>query len=453
LQPYHDLIFRKLEALQRGEIKRLVLSLPPRHSKTELASRNLPAWVLGNDPFAQIILASYATGLARNNSRDARNLLYEASWPFPAVAVAKDKSAAEEWATAQGGGCKAAGVDAGITGFGADWLIIDDPFKGVEDAFSETARQKVWDWYSAEARTRLQPEARVIVIGTRWHQDDLIGRILAEAAEEGKSDEWEVLRLPAIAEEGDPAGRSPGEPLDPRRYPIAELEQHRRNTRTWMSLYQQDPIPDAGAIFQRDWWRFYDPAELERAGLRASHIYVDPAFGGNAGNDETAATVWGTLGGRFYWMDTFHKRVPYHQLRRELAGLYEKWHVPLVIEENGWSQILLQELRSPLPVEGAIAFPVVGYKLPGGSRSKVERARAIKTATAESVTAMVEGGMAFLPQGASWLDYALDQLSTFPAGKHDDVVDSVVMALTHMQAGTDAALGAYLQSARIVRAA
>lgn len=433
LQPYHDLIFDALERLERGEITRLVISAPPRHSKTEVVSRKFVAWLLGRNPEAQVILASYGTDLARNASRDARNLLAEPLWPFPEVAVAKDLSAAESWATVQGGAVKAAGVGAGITGFGSDVLVVDDPFKGAEDAFSASAREKVWDWYVNEARTRLMPGGRIILICTRWHQDDLIGRALAEARDDGREDEWTVLRLPAIAEANDPAGRKVGEALDPIRYPVAYLKQFMGIARTWNALYQQNPIPDSGTIFQKDWWLYYEPEALERQGLKAKYIYVDPAFGGNAKNDETAAVVLGTLGGKFYVMDLFHERVPYHELKKRLGHLYAKWHVPLIVEDNGWSKILVNELRSPTPSDdGAIAFPVIPYQLPGGNRSKTERAMAVKTATAESVTAMVEGGMVFLPRGASWLDYFLDQITAFPAAKHDDVVDATVMALTHL---------------------
>lgn len=452
LQPYHNLIFDTLEAMERGEGKYAVFMAPPRHSKTEIVARKFVAWLMGRRPESQVILASYGTDLARNASRDARNLFAEPLWPFPDAEISKDSSSAEEWSTTDGGKVKAAGVGAGITGYGADYLIVDDPFKGAEDAFSKAARDKVWDWYVNEARTRLMPGGKIILICTRWHQDDLIGRALAEAKEDGRASEWTVIRLPAIAEENDPAGRKPGEPLDPERYPASYLKQFMGISRTWNALYQQNPIPDTGSVFLRDWWLYYDPEELERRGLKAKYIYVDPAFGGNAKNDETAATVWGTLGGKLYWMDTLHERVPYHELKKRLGHFYAKWHVPLVVEDSGWSQILINELRSPTPGDdGLISFPVIPYKLPGGNRSKTERAIAVKTATAESVTAMVEGGMVFLPRGASWLDYALDQLTEFPAAKHDDVVDSVVMALTHMGVEHSEAINHfYFKSAPVV---
>lgn len=440
LQPYHNLIFDALERLEKGDVTRLVVALPPRHSKSECVSRNFPAWVMGRDPHAQIILASYGTSLARNNSRDARNLLAEPLWPFPDVQVAKDASSAEEWSTNKGGKVKAVGVDAGVTGFGADYLILDDVFVDFADAASKSQRDKVWTWYLSAARPRLQPNGKIVICGTRWNLDDLTGRILDEAKQwvedDGIDERWEVLRLPAIAEENDPAGRQPGEALDPERYPIKSLLPIMRSSpRIWSAVYQQTPVSEAGSIFQRNWWQFYSPEDLERIGLKAKYIYVDPAFGGNAKNDETAAVVLGSLGGKIYCMDLFHERVPYHELKRKLGHLYAKWRVPLVIEDNGWSKILVNELRSPTPSgtgEDDIAFPVIPYKLPGGNRTKAERAISIKTATAESVTAMVEGGMVFLPEGASWLDYALDQLTEFPAGKHDDVVDALVMGLTHM---------------------
>jgi hypothetical protein len=218
---------------------------------------------------------------------------------------------------------------------------------------------------------------------------------------------FEYLRLPALAEEeGDPLGRAPGEALDPDRYPASYLKRIANDPmqrRKWRAQYQQAPTSDVGDIFSKSWWQYYDREDLERLGLKAKYIYVDPAFGGNA--------------------------------------------------KNGWSQILVNELRSSTPGDdGALSFPVIPYKLPGGNRTKGERATAIKTATAESVTAMVEGGMVFLPRGASWLDYALDQLTAFPSGEHDDVVDALVAGLTHMGIEHNEAINHfYFQSVPVVQ--
>lgn len=441
-KPFHDLLFSKIEALERGELVGadgrpkvgLIVAIPVRHGKSEVISKHLPAWLLGRDPSRQLILAMNAADAAERNSRFARNLFADPLWPFEAR-VSKDSSAAAEWSIeGDDGVMKAAGVGSTIVGRGADFLLIDDPFAGIEDAMSPSRREKVWEWFNEDAYPRLQPDAKILICATRWHEDDLTGRLLKS---DYFRDKFEYLRLPALSEgEGDPLGRAEGEALDPDRWPASYLEPISRDPvqkRKWRAQYQQAPTSDSGDVFSKDWWLYYDPERLERLGLKAKFIYVDPAFGGNARNDETAAVVLGTLGGKLYWMDLFHERVPYHELKKKLGHFYARWHVPLVIEDNGWSQILVNELRSPTPGDdGELAFPVIPYRLPGGNRSKTERAVAVKTATAESVTAMVQGGMVFLPQGASWLDYALDQLTAFPSGEHDDVVDALVMGLTHM---------------------
>lgn len=462
-KPFHDLLFSKIEALERGELIGadgtpkigLIVALPVRHGKSEIISKHLPAWLLGRDPSRQIILASNAATLSTKNSRFARNLLRDPLWPFPEVRIAEDSSAADDWGIEGNDGVmRAVGITSTVVGRGADVLLVDDPYAGIEDAMSLSQRNKVWDWFIEDAFPRLQPDAKMLICATRWNEDDLTGRLMKS---EYFREMFEYLRLPALAEEeGDPLGRAPGEALDPDRYPASYLKRIANDPmqrRKWRAQYQQAPTSDVGDIFSKSWWQYYDREDLERLGLKAKYIYVDPAFGGNAKNDETAAVTLGTLGGKIYWMDLFHERVPYHELKKKLGHFYAKWHVPLVIEDNGWSQILVNELRSSTPGDdGALSFPVIPYKLPGGNRTKGERATAIKTATAESVTAMVEGGMVFLPRGASWLDYALDQLTAFPSGEHDDVVDALVAGLTHMGIEHNEAINHfYFQSVPVVQ--
>jgi hypothetical protein len=460
-KPFHDLVFSEIEALERGDMLDedgepmlgLIVALPVRHGKSEIISKHLPAWLLGRDPSRQIMLASNSASLSTRNSRFARNLFKDPLWPF-AAKVAEDSSAADDWAIeGDDGTMRAVGMTSVIVGRGADFLIVDDPFAGIEDAMSPSQREKIWQWFLEDAFPRLQPNAKILICATRWNEDDLTGRLLRSEFFKRK---FKYLRLPALAEEtGDPLGRAPGEALDEDRYPakmLKRIAEDPQQKRKWRAQYQQTPTSDTGDIFAKDWWLYYDPEQLERMGLKAQRIYVDPAFGGNARNDETAAVVMGTLGGKFYVMDVFHERVPYHEWKKRLGHFYAKWHVPLVIEQHGWSSILTNALRSPTPGEdGDLAFPVIPYSLPGGNKSKSERATAIKTATAECVTDMVEGGMVFFPRGASWLDYTLDQLTAFPSGEHDDIVDALVMGLTHMGVEHSEAINHfYFQSAPVV---
>jgi hypothetical protein len=254
-QPFHRLIAEALEAVMRRELDRLAIMLPPRHGKSELASVNYPAFVLGNCPDKRIILASYGDSLARRFSRRARNLLLDSRSPFPAIRPARGSSAVNEWdIKGHRGGMTAAGVGGPITGKGADLLLIDDPVKSRASADSETERENVWEWYTNDAYTRLEDGGRVVMIGTRWHEDDLIGRAL------NGDDEWHAISLPALAEADDPLGRQEREALWPEKYSVEDLERRQRNigSRAWVSLFQQRPAPAEGAILKDHWWRYYD---------------------------------------------------------------------------------------------------------------------------------------------------------------------------------------------------
>lgn len=230
-----------------------MINMPPRHGKSELASRRFPAWYLGQQPGKSIIAASYNSDLATDFGRQVRNILdsQEHAALFGAQ-LADDNRAANRWSTTAGGHYVAAGVGTAITGRGADILLIDDPLKDREEADSELQRGKVWDWYTSTAYTRLAPGGRIIVIQTRWHEDDLSGRLLTE--QERGGDKWDVLQLAAINQHG--------EPLWPEFYPLPVLERYRSvlPARDWSALYQQTPTPDEGDYFKREWFRYYKRA-------------------------------------------------------------------------------------------------------------------------------------------------------------------------------------------------
>jgi hypothetical protein len=255
VHPHHAVIAQKLEANERGEITRLLLSVPPRHGKTELASIRFPAWYLGKHPGARFIATSYGASLAFKISRRVRNLVASPLYQrlFPGTAIAGDAAAVAYWVFAgHEGSYLAAGVGGGITGEGCDVLLIDDPVKDAKEALSKTVRDTTWDWFTSTAYTRQDAGiAAIIVIQTRWHEDDLTGRLLQEMGEGGEP--WDVVRLPALAEAGDPLGRAEGEALWPQRFPVKRLHIIRSTIKpAWFEAqYQQTPPQSLGGRFFR----------------------------------------------------------------------------------------------------------------------------------------------------------------------------------------------------------
>ncbi|MFT8720610.1 terminase large subunit domain-containing protein, partial [Acetobacter sp.] len=252
--PQHRLLCDRLDAVERGEIKRLMVFMPPRHGKSELTSKRFPAWFLGRNPTKQIITASYGATLAQGFGRDVRNIVASPEFGllFPGVGVASDSAARDNWHTNKGGVYTAMGVGGGLTGKGAHVALIDDPVKDRQDAESPIIREAAWDWYRSVLRTRLMPNGAIVLVLTRWHPDDLAGRLLAEM-ENGTGEEWEVLSLPAICvSDHDALHRGIGEALWPKVFPVAELKNIEKSIgpREWSALYQQNPTPGEGTLFK-----------------------------------------------------------------------------------------------------------------------------------------------------------------------------------------------------------
>lgn len=275
-----------------------------------------------------------------------------------------------------------------------------------------------------------------VVHNTRWHEDDLIGRILNQP---GALNEWVVITLPAVAMENDPVGRSPGEALDPARYPLEELERLRSRVgpRGWSALYQQSPVPQEGNLVKTEWWQHYDYDEMRKKGLRPSVMAIDPAFGAGSGNDYSVAAVWGTLNGRFYLIDLWRKRVTYPELRQAIGDLYRRYRVPALIEDIGAGRILINEMRGGAYArEDNTAVPTVPFKLPAISTATGGRMLG-KRARVEMISNFIEGGLVFLPESAPWLRDFIEEHANFPAGQHDDMVDTTVMALIRLSTVRD----------------
>jgi predicted phage terminase large subunit-like protein len=423
-------IMKALMDVERGKIKRLVVNMPPRHGKTNLISEYFPAWYLGRNPMSQIIFSTYSFERAGDVGRKVRNQLTDPMHAqiFPGITVSKDNAGMNRVSTTQGGNFFAVGVGGAIIGRGAHLFVIDDPIKSREEAESELQREKLIDWFRSVAYTRLMPGNAIIVVQTRWHYDDLTGFLLNDL----KHENWTVLSLPAIAEsDDDPMGRSPGDALWPERYPIDTLAQIRETigTREWTSQYQQSPIASSGGMIHLDWFKRYKHSEAMlrfeqcKNDRKVSMPYEitrivcswDTAFKESQMNDPSACTVWGTTknNSEFYLLETVCGRLGFPALKKKVIEIYEKWfeisgrQVPIVIEDRGSGQSLIQELRrsTGAPI---IAFPA-------------ENSKQIRL---DSVAPLIEAGRVFLPDRSPWLVPYETELTRFPLWKNDDLVDS-----------------------------
>jgi len=417
--PHIILLANLLESVARGEVLRLIVEMPPRHSKSIHVSELFPAWLLGHNPDLRIINASYASGLATAFSRRVRNTIETDQYRelFPGTRLAKDSRSAVAWdLEGRHGGLIAAGVGSGITGHGADVLIIDDPVKDRASAESETIREATWDWYTSTARTRVHPGGAIIICQTRWHYDDLAGKLLAGKDEDDEfGDEWQEVKFPAIAETSDALGRKVGEPLWEDRYPISELMAIKSaiGTRDWTALYQQSPTDEEGAIFPLQWWKYYDPKEMVFSSRTSTYQFWDTAFKEGEGADYSVCATW-TVGhdGLVYGRDWWKGQPQFPELKRMVQVQYDAYKPDAIyIEDAASGQSLIQELkRSNLPIRTFKA-----------DRSKEARAHAI--------TPYIENGRVLLPEGHSFMAQFLEEHSRFPNAAHDDIVDTTTMAL------------------------
>lgn len=400
---HHTLIAEQLEAIERGDIDRLMINMPPRHGKSELASRRFPAWFLGRHPKKSVIAASYNSDLAADFGRQVRNIVASPEYGrlFETV-LADDSRAANRWNTSEGGSYVAAGVGTAITGRGADVLLIDDPLKDREEADSELQRQKIWDWYTSTAYTRLAPGGRIVVIQTRWHEDDLSGHLLAQQDRGG--DRWKVLELPAIDDDG--------KALWPEFYPLPALERLRSvlPSRDWSALYQQRPTPDEGDYFKRDWFRYYEspPQHLRTYG---ASDYAVTAKGGDytvhvvAGVDPDdnlyVLDVWRAQAESNVWVDSFI----------DLVAKYK----PL-----NWGEEQGQIIKSLGPFVDKRMRERKVY-----CRREQMSSVADKPTRCRAFQARAAMGKVYLPHNAPWVADFIGEMLTFPAGKHDDQVDAI----------------------------
>lgn len=417
--PHLHYIQTALDGITSGATKRLMLFLPPRHGKSEMTTVRYPVWRLEQQPELRVIVGAYNQMLANSFNRKARKIAAER---FPM----SDRVAVEDWQTPAGGGIRAAGVGAGVTGRGADLVIIDDPVKNREEAESPTYRDRVWDWYTDDLYTRLEPGAAMILIMTRWHEDDLAGRILASE----RSSDWSIVNLPALAEANDPLGRDEGAALCPERYDEDALAGIKEvlGSRSFAALYQQRPQPAEGALFKREWFDVVDHAP---EGLRWGR-YWDLAASTKTSADYTASAgvAHSTDDGCLYIRDMIRGRWEWPDARKIIIETMlsepESTHA---IEEALHGIAAMQELRR----ERSIAH----IALRGIHVDKDKLTRALPW------SARAEARKVKLVRGP-WIGAFLSEVCMFPQGTNDDQVDTVSGGVGLMAPSrTNSAVGAF----------
>jgi predicted phage terminase large subunit-like protein len=426
-----------------------MIFMPPRHGKSEMVTIRYTAWRLLQNPKLNVILASYNQKLADKFSRRVKRIVraFEANVGGAAYSLSSSAPATEkrsfsarrrgepregllnsvsEWETRGGGVVRSVGVGAGIAGFGAGLIVIDDPVKNRAEAESETYRERVWEWFNDDIYTRMEPNAAIVLIQTRWHEDDLAGRLLREINEGGEK--WDIVSLPALAEadamqnaeckmqNGDPLGRSPGEALCPTRFPVKVLERYRRKlgSYSFASLYQQSPAPAEGGQFKRSW--FAKVVDEAPAGLIWKRGY-DLAVSTKTTADYTASFRCAyDKNGNLYIADGFRARIEYPEQRRYIAERMRRENgTEHGIESAMHGKAVVQELRRDV---GLRRYPLREVRVAGD-----------KLTRALTWLNLAEAGKVILVRGP-WMDEFVDEIARFPTGKHDDQIDAVSIAVS-----------------------
>lgn len=398
-----------LERVERGEIRRLAISAPPGHGKSSLLQAFV-AWFIGRDPRRRALVLSASERLARRNSRGIRGMVQSEEWPWPDVMLPTE--AIDEWETNDGGGVRSIGQTGTVTGFRAECILCDDV---QPDAGSETTRESLEEWFRGVLSTRLEPGGVCVVIQTRWHDDDLIGR-LQQGASAGQ---WMFVNLPAIAGENDLLGRASGEALWPERWPLDALALKKdevtanSGSGAFSAQYMGDPVPAGGRIFNPEWFtrRHRDlPFGLWRV------MAIDGAWKTGLHNDRSAISTWGTTQLAYYLCDVWAGRLEFPALCEVIKQKYLELKPRVVLcEEAASGYAILQQLRMSTNI------PIIGIAPRGAKESR-----------AEAITPLFESGRISLPEHAPWLADWLDEHSRFPAAKHDDLVDTTSLALGYL---------------------
>ena len=419
---HHKRMADAFERVADGTCKRLIINMPPRHTKSEFASYLLPAWFLGKFPGKKVIQCSNTGELAVGFGRKVRNLVDSEVYHdiFPELTLQADSKAAGRWNTSKGGDYFAIGVGGTVTGKGADVLIIDDPHSEQEAAMAASNPEiydKVYEWYTSGPRQRLQPGGAIVIVMTRWASRDLTGQVLKSAAQRS-GEEWEVIEFPAIL----PSGSS----LWPEFWALDELEALREElpNSKWQAQYQQNPIGNESAIIKRDWWKWWekdDPPHCD---------YVlqtwDTAFEKTQRADYSAGTTWGVFNlhedhgaPNIILLNTYKKRVEYPDLKKDVLREYNEYEPDgVLIEKKASGAPLIYELR-------AMGIPVQEFT-PGKGQDKIARLNAVSD--------IIASGKVWIPR-TRWAEELVDEVASFPSGEHDDLVDATTLALMRFRQG------------------
>ena len=414
---HHKIIADKFNKLATGEIKRLIVNMPPRHTKSEFASTLLPAWMIGREPKLKIIQTTHTGELAVRFGRKAKTLIDSLEYQeIFQTRLREDSQAAGRWETAQGGEYFAAGVGGAITGRGADLLIIDDPHSE-QDAMNMTALERAYEWYTSGPRQRLQPGGKIVCVMTRWNTKDLTG-ILLKNQSEPKSDQWDIVEFPAIM----PSGK----PVWPEYWKLDELESVKASLSLgkWNAQWMQNPTSEEGAILKREWWKDWDKDYIPRL----EHVIqsYDTAFMKKETADYSAITTWGIFRenedspAQLLLLDAVKDRFEFPELRRVAKEQYDYWQPETVLVEAKASGLpLTYELRN-------MGIPVINYT-PSRGNDKHTRVN--------SVAPLFESGNIWAPLSKQFAQEVIEECAAFPYGDHDDLVDSTTQAVMRFRQG------------------
>ena len=421
---HHAIMASAFERVANGECKRLIINMPPRHTKSEFASYLLPAWFLGKYPNKKVIQTSHTAELAVGFGRKVRNLVDQEAYKqlFPELSLQSDSKAAGRWNTSKGGDYFAIGVGGAVTGKGADLLIIDDPHSEQEAALAEMNPEvydKTYEWYTSGPRQRLQPGGAIVVVMTRWSLRDLTARVLKSSAQRG-GDEWEVIEFPALMPSGSPLW-----PEFWSKEELSSLKEELPNSK-WMAQYQQQPTSETSAIIKRDWWQTWekeDPPDVDFI-LQS----WDTAFEKTNRSDYSACTTWGVFyqpdadgvnRANIILLNAYRERMEFPTLKKTAVEQYEGWEPDaLIVEKKASGSPLIYELR-------AMGIPVQEYT-PTKGNDKISRLNAVSD--------LFASGMVWAPS-TRWAEEVIDEVASFPAGEHDDYVDSVSLAMMRFRKG------------------
>ena len=417
---HHRHIADKFNKLATGEITRLIVNMPPRHTKSEFASFLLPAWMVGREPRLKIIQATHTGELAVRFGRKAKNLIDSEDYgKIFKTRLQEDSKAAGRWETAQGGEYFAAGVGGAITGRGADLLIIDDPHSE-QDALSPTALESAYEWYTSGPRQRLQPGGKIVLVMTRWSNKDLTGKLI-QNQKEAKADQWHVVEFPAIMNHGS----NKASPVWPEYWKLEELEGVKASisVQKWNAQYMQNPTSEEGAIIKREWWRRWDHDWIPA--LKHVIQSYDTAFGKKQTSDYSAITTWGVFylnddsPATLILLDAKKGRYDFPELKQIAMEQYKYWDPDtIVVEAKASGQPLTDELRK-------MGIPVVNYS-PSKGNDKHTRVNA--------VAPLFESGMIYAPN-QEFAEEVIEECAAFPFGDHDDLVDSMTQAIMRFRQG------------------